>query len=135
MGNLSFLLENKKKFRLEVGKLGKIWIFFQIPNTRKTFSFEKKRVSDLAQNSLRINVNKFDKFWNVTFFEKVKKIQFQLWNLAKFQTWNRFFFKFFKTSLEHSKIWQIYVFWKSSEQILSKFRETFFTRFLKGISL
>ena len=62
------------------------------------------------------------------FLKKFKKIRFQVWNLAKFQTWNRTFLNFFKKSLKCSKKSQIYLLWTSSEPILSKIRAPFFSK-------
>ena len=97
--------------------------------------FEKIKTSETSHTGIseQINLRNFGTF--EIFFEKVEKIRFQVWNLAKFQTWHRKIFNFFKKSLEYSKINEIYLFGNSSEQILSKIRETFVTRFLQGISL
>ena len=48
------------------------------------------------------------------FFEKLEKIWFQVWNFAKFQTWNRIFFWFCKKSCECSKINENYLLWALS---------------------
>ena len=48
--------------------------------------------------------------------------------IPNFQAWNRIFFNFLKKSREYSKIKQIYLVWNSSEQILSKIRDTFFSK-------
>ena len=54
-----------------------------------------------------------------------KKIWFQVWNLAKFQTWNRIFFWFCKKSCECSKIPQNYLSWTLSEPIFSGKKKPF----------
>ena len=62
------------------------------------------------------------------FCKIIKKIWFQVWNLAKFQTWNRIILNFFKKSLEYSKINEIYFLWTLSGPILSKIWDTFFSK-------
>ena len=62
------------------------------------------------------------------FLENLKKNRFQVWNFAKFQTWNRIFLGFCKKSGECSKINEIYLLWTSSEPILSKIRAPFFSK-------
>ena len=59
------------------------------------------------------------------FLKKLKVMRFQVWNLAKFQTWNRNFFWFCKKSCECSKINEIYLLWILSELIFSKIKEPF----------
>ena len=62
------------------------------------------------------------------FLKKFKIMRFQVWNLAKFQTWNRIFLNFFKKNLECSKINEIYFLWTLSGPILSKIWDTFFSK-------
>ena len=47
---------------------------------------------------------------------------------ANFPTWNRIFFQLSKKNRECSKIPKIYLAWTSSERILSKIRDTFFSK-------
>ena len=62
------------------------------------------------------------------FLENLKKNRFQVWNFAKFQTWNRIFLWFCKKSGECSKINEIYLPWTLSEPIFSKIRAPFFSK-------
>ena len=62
------------------------------------------------------------------FLKKFKIMRFQVWNLAKFQTWNHIILNFFKKSLEYSKINEIYFLWTLSGPILSKIWDNFFSK-------
>jgi len=99
--------------------------FFKFTLLQRPF-FSKKKVlwscSKLAQ--MRFRVNKFKIFWNIRdfFLKSFSKSDFKFEIWPNFKIGIGFFFNFFKKSLKCSKINEIYLFWNSSEKILSKIR-------------